>query len=178
METATFVRKVHNLGYAWSTLNRDTHWQIKNKDGLVMDIWPTTSRYRWADAEPGTKASKASLSEILQMLTDRLMPIPSGEARLVDEVEDPMEGSSKVMQACPDPAFPRNRLGSKGILHEGMVLEFSAGGPSIIAVLIERQSLHGWDCLVVGGVHPYYEAGKRVFVFDETLKEAQQLRIV
>jgi hypothetical protein len=60
-------------------------------------------------------------------------------------------------------------------LHRGKVFRLRQG---VVVALLERASQNGWDCMVIGGTNKTYPpGGYDIFVFDNDLKEAEEVEI-
>ena len=60
------------------------------------------------------------------------------------------------------------------ILHRGKLLRTETG---LVVALLERASKNGWNCMVVKGIEHYPVGGYDVFVFDEDLKQADEISL-
>lgn len=58
-------------------LCHETHWQIYNGLNAVMDVWPTSSKYRRVHATYGEKASFGSPEDAIQFATPLRPLLPS-----------------------------------------------------------------------------------------------------
>ena len=46
-----------------------SHWQIRRKDKVLIDIWPTTRKFRVHDAPQGSPAATGSAEDVLDVLS-------------------------------------------------------------------------------------------------------------
>ena len=64
------------------------------------------------------------------------------------------------------------------ILRRGTVLRLDRGEVYLVVVLLERASQNGWNCMVVGGTsETYTPGGWDIFVFDQDLQSAEEVRL-